>query len=809
MKQIITITIAMTFIVISAFGQNASLGMQYQAVARDDDGKALSDQMLEIKVEMMSIEAQENVWYAEYHTMKSNEFGLINLTIGQGETEKGVFSEIPWSEQNVWARISIKKKGQSDYQLVSTSKLYSVPYAFYAEKSGSLVTESDKATKSERPNCLADECYWSLNGNANLVAREFIPKLGTLDATPIRFVTRNIERMHLSTEGDLEIYRNVRVGDKLTTRGMDVTGKAIINSKEGGTLIYGETEIGGPDSNSASFTGDVQMDRNLDVDGNLDLGGSLDVDGITNLNDALFVNNEAPTLLTGTLTVEGEMDLNSALQVGGATLLLGTLDVEGVSTLNGTTNINDQLNVTDNIPDGEHLVTFFNTNKGDGDVLKLKLGKDRTTLAPPQIPDLLTAVQVEDIRNLIRCDFNGSKPNLLGDIVLEGLIEDVEVVAGLAVGLGNLLVGFINNQIGLPVDFPTITMPEVEIPSLSSPSINIDIGITDFTIPSLGIPGTPQVIFPETDLIEGFELIPTIPEVNLSFFGIDEIPIDDLGFWGIPDICLSDTDPDPLNNENEFITFVDNNEVKMGTIRAVSVTDWTADYLDPVFLFKLHGALNSAVDKKHARYHFRAELSDALKAYLNIGVEYSSGNGDYAEWLERLDKTEVITPGDIVAVKGGKITKDLKEAEQVMVVSHNPIVLGNIPPEDKTQDGNNVAFMGQVPVKILGPVKTGDYIVAKPSVPGYGSAKNQNEMTVEDFKFTVGRAWEEDLSNGPKMVNTVVGIHNGDYFKVLKTYEAKINALEQQMDEASEKYNSLESKVDLLYKSINMDVRMN
>lgn len=243
----------------------------------------------------------------------------------------------------------------------------------------------------------------------------------------------------------------------------------------------------------------------------------------------------------------------------------------------------------------------------------------------------------------------------------------------------------------------------------------------------------------------------------------------------------------------------------MGSIRAVSVTDWSAEYLDPVFLFKLHGALKSAVDKKHARYHFKSEVTNALKAYANIGVEYSSGNGDYAEWLVRSDLKEIITPGDIVAVKGGKISKDLKDAEQVMVVSHNPIVLGNIPPEDQTQNGNNIAFMGQVPVKILGPVKTGDYIVANPEVLGYGIAKNQNEMSVEDFKYAVGRAWEENLTDGPKMVNTVVGIHNGDYFKVLKNYEAKINALEQQMLETKDKYNSLESKVDLLSRSINLD----
>ena len=97
----------------------------------------------------------------------------------------------------------------------------------------------------------------------------------------------------------------------------------------------------------------------------------------------------------------------------------------------------------------------------------------------------------------------------------------------------------------------------------------------------------------------------------------------------------------------------------------------------------------------------------------NVGVAYESGSGDYAEWLERLDPKENISAGDIIAVIGGQITKDLTNAQQVMAVSHRPIVLGNIPAEGKNYLGNNIAFMGQIPVKIMGPVKTGDYIVGK------------------------------------------------------------------------------------------------
>jgi len=124
------------------------------------------------------------------------------------------------------------------------------------------------------------------------------------------------------------------------------------------------------------------------------------------------------------------------------------------------------------------------------------------------------------------------------------------------------------------------------------------------------------------------------------------------------------------------------------------------------------------------------ELVKLVKSYNSIGVEYISGHGDYAEWLERSNWYEPLGEGDIIGVKAGKISRDLQGAEQIMVVSKKPIVLGNMPSRDKEILGNNVAFMGQVPVKIMGPVKAGDYIVAKGAFSGMGVAVNQDHLPV-------------------------------------------------------------------------------
>ena len=45
------------------------------------------------------------------------------------------------------------------------------------------------------------------------------------------------------------------------------------------------------------------------------------------------------------------------------------------------------------------------------------------------------------------------------------------------------------------------------------------------------------------------------------------------------------------------------------------------------------------------------------------GVRYHSGAADFAEWLPRLRPEETIDPGDIVGIKGGKITRDTGMAD--------------------------------------------------------------------------------------------------------------------------------------------------
>ena len=811
-----SILLALCFSIIVSFAQHVPQGMKYQAVARNIAGNIIANQEISLKINLVTQQGNNvTVYYSETHTITTNALGLFSITIGEGKIDKGTFASIPWSTADIWMQVAIKDKGKADFVTVSNSKLLAVPYAFHSETANTLVGTGGKveivSSQSTAATNGVPAQVWSLKGNSGVDPTT--DRLGTTDLADLVLITNNIERLRITAAGDINLKNTLNVGNnlnvtnnteigndltvknnvKLNTVGgttdikgatnlqstLDVTGATHLKNKlvtDGITTITNNTQSNSPSDGSLVTVGGAGIGGNLNVGGKVNFGGASTFGGQLHITDL----TESTSPITGALIVDGGTGIGKNLNVGGTTIVKGattlgsTLDVTDAThlkntlTTDGATNINNSLTVTKNDPN--FVATIINTNEGEGDGLKIKLGKAKSVYTLPAVPTF-NQTEINQFKDLIRCDYNGNKLTLLGDIITNGIVDDVKSMAGIAVGAGNMIIKIINDGLNLPLSIGPYSTPAFHIIDKTTLFPGLDLGLLG-SIPKLEIPA---LDIPKLDVLPKVTVMPKLPTIDLTGIGIPSIPIFDLDFWSVPNICLSDAaGSTPLNNDNEFIRFADKDDKKVGSIRGVSVTDWAKNYLNPSFLFKLRGALlSSKVDKFHAQYHFKNEISTALASYATIGVEYTSGNGDYAEWLERMDKDEFISAGDIVAVKGGKITKDLKGAEQIMVVSSNPIILGNTPAEGKNFQGNNIAFMGQVPVKIMGPVSSGDYILGQSNTPGYGIAKHPNQMSIEDYKIAVGRSWANDQSEDPKTVNTVVGVHNNNFLDIIKDLKQK------------------------------------
>lgn len=160
-----------------------------------------------------------------------------------------------------------------------------------------------------------------------------------------------------------------------------------------------------------------------------------------------------------------------------------------------------------------------------------------------------------------------------------------------------------------------------------------------------------------------------------------------------------------------------------------------------------------------------------------VGVSYSSGGADYAEYLKRSPLERDMFPGEIVGVKNGEISLNTADADHLMVISEAPAMLGNLPSPERKELFEKVAFMGQVPVKIKGAVQSGDYILPSGKNDGIGFAVNPEDLATSDFKKIIGVAWVTKTveNNLIHRVNISVGLNQNDLAPRVEKLESKVD----------------------------------
>ena len=182
---------------------------------------------------------------------------------------------------------------------------------------------------------------------------------------------------------------------------------------------------------------------------------------------------------------------------------------------------------------------------------------------------------------------------------------------------------------------------------------------------------------------------------------------------------------------------------------------------------------------------------------INIGVAYESGGADYAEWLKKADPNEILNFGDVVGVKGGAISRSFTDAEKFMVISQNPMISAAMPEEGKEQDYEKVAFIGQVPVKVLGEASVGDYIVSAGNTDGFAIAIAPDAMKIKDYRRIVGVAWSDAQSNKVfNYVQTAIGINNNDLTKQVERMQSVMNAMQNALERLDPQFKAQLFDVD-------------
>jgi len=133
MKQILPLLFS--FILLSSVSTAQAPGsFSYQAVVRNDQSQAVTNQQVSMRISLLRGTATGQVIYSEEHSPSTTSTGKVSLKIGKGTTITGDFSGIDWSNGPYFVKVELDETGGSNYKNMGTSQLLSVPYALQAKK---------------------------------------------------------------------------------------------------------------------------------------------------------------------------------------------------------------------------------------------------------------------------------------------------------------------------------------------------------------------------------------------------------------------------------------------------------------------------------------------------------------------------------------------------------------------------------------------------------------------------------------------------------------------------------------------------
>ncbi|PHK98295.1 hypothetical protein [Neolewinella marina] len=346
---------------LAAFAQGVPEGMKYQAAARGQDGQPIADRPITLDIRLRA-GVEGAVAYHEQHFVTTNNLGLFDLIIGGGEWVAGAMEAVPWGEADIFLELGMDETGGTDFGPYSSTRLLSVPYAFYAAQAGSVNGGESKGDRSkaikETGSNGSTGNTWKVGGNKfNVPGPHY---LGTLDSVNTEMITNNTVRLVIRSDGDVDVVNTLNVGidanigqDVNVGRDANVGNDANIEvdanignnanidvdaniGNDANVANNANIDVDANIGNDANIDNNVNVGNNANITNNATIGNDLEVHknarlntmGGETLNDGDFtVTSQSSSLLSGSLTVDRETDLNASLNVDGPTNLNSLLNV--------------------------------------------------------------------------------------------------------------------------------------------------------------------------------------------------------------------------------------------------------------------------------------------------------------------------------------------------------------------------------------------------------------------------------------------------------------------------------------------------
>jgi hypothetical protein len=124
--------ILLLFVSFFAFSQNS--GINFQGVGRNSTGAVLASQKISLRFSVVQGSETGTVEYVESKEVTTNAQGIFSVVIGDGTqiSKTGNFTDINWKINPKFLRVEMDPAGGSSFAAMGTTRLQSVPFAYYA-----------------------------------------------------------------------------------------------------------------------------------------------------------------------------------------------------------------------------------------------------------------------------------------------------------------------------------------------------------------------------------------------------------------------------------------------------------------------------------------------------------------------------------------------------------------------------------------------------------------------------------------------------------------------------------------------------
>lgn len=289
----------------------------YQAIVREG-GDILPNRTVSYRFSIIKGVLPGVVVYSEKHNITTNEFGLVNLSIGKGTDKTGDFTLIDWGADSYSLKIEIDPAGGDTYTDMGTTQLLSVPYAIYSKKAGT----ADYSSLTNLPNLSnyltseSDPLFgaWNKTTGISITASQVSDFQSSVTNNAAVLLNTAKNSYPASDAAKLAAITGTNTGDETTTTIKDKLGiTALSGSNTGDQTLSG---LGGVASNTP-ITGATKTKITYDTKGLVTSGDDATTADIAASTDKNYVTDQQLTLIGNTSgTNTGDQNLASVLTQG-------------------------------------------------------------------------------------------------------------------------------------------------------------------------------------------------------------------------------------------------------------------------------------------------------------------------------------------------------------------------------------------------------------------------------------------------------------------------------------------------------------